>query len=102
MAMQRRQFIRTAGIIATGMIAPRFIRRVGAAPAAFDVEEVTIADLQAAFGAGGLTAASLVAIYTQRIQAIDRNGPTLRSVQELNPDALAIAGALDDERRAKG
>jgi amidase len=51
---------------------------------------------------GRLSAESLAGIYLQRIQAIDRNGPTLRSVQEINPDALAIARALDEERRAKG
>ncbi|HXA98802.1 MAG TPA: amidase, partial [Candidatus Dormibacteraeota bacterium] len=38
--------------------------------------------------------------YLARIQALDRTGPTLRAVQEINPDALAIAAALDRERKA--
>ena len=68
----------------------------------FDVEETTIAALQAAMQSGRLTAEALVDIYLARIEAIDRRGPALRSVQEVNPDARAIAKALDEERRAKG
>jgi amidase len=41
-----------------------------------------------------------VGMYLARIQAIDRSGPTLRSVQEINPDAIPIARALDEDRRA--
>jgi amidase len=51
--------------------------------------------------AGRLDAETLVQLYLTRIQTIDRSGPTLRSVQETNPDAIAIARALDEERRAK-
>jgi amidase len=69
---------------------------------AFDVIETTIAALQAAMADGRLTAAALAQLYIERIEPIDRTGPTLRSVQEINPDALAIAAALDDERRRKG
>jgi amidase len=65
------------------------------------VEEISIADLQAAMTAGRLDAETLVQMYLARIQAIDRSGPTLRSVQEINPDAVAIARGLDEERRAK-
>ncbi len=75
---------------------------LGATPAEFSVEEASLAALQAAMQAGRLTAESLVDLYLRRIQAIDRNGPTLRSVQELNPDAPAIAKALDEERKARG
>ena len=99
--MTRRDFLRTGSIIAVGMTMPPIVRAF-AAPSDFAVEEATIAALQAAMQAGRLTAESLANQYLQRIQAIDRNGPTLRSVQEINPDALAIAKALDDERKAKG
>ena len=51
---------------------------------------------------GSLTARTLVESYLARIEAIDRNGPRLNSVIELNPDALEIADALDQERRQKG
>jgi amidase len=73
------------------------------APAAkFDLEEATIADLQQRMTAGRETARSLAEKCLARIEAIDKNGPALDSVIELNPDALAIADALDAERKAKG
>src|SRR5258708_7015619 len=49
---------------------------------------------------GELTAHVLTAAYLQRIAEIDRSGPKLNSVIELNPDALKIADALDAERKA--
>jgi amidase len=52
--------------------------------------------------AGRLTSRALTAAYLDRIGALDRSGPALRSVIETNPDALAIAEALDRERREKG
>ena len=65
----------------------------------FAVEEATVDELQAAMASGELTARRLAELYLARIEAIDRSGPTLRSVLETNPDALAIADALDQERR---
>src|SRR5882724_7392399 len=88
-------------MIPAGMTMMPLVRAFGG-PADFNVEEVTIATLQAAMQAGRLTAEALLDLYLQRIQALDQNGPTLRSVQEINPDARAIAQALDEERRAKG
>jgi amidase len=69
------------------------------APPGAEVEEATVAHLQAAMTAGRLTALRLVRLYLARIEAIDRRGPRLNSVIELNPDAEAIARRLDDERR---
>src|SRR2546426_9093687 len=51
---------------------------------------------------GKYTARGLTAAYVQRIDALDRKGPALRAVLEVNPDALAQAEALDAERKAKG
>ncbi|MGI9075316.1 MAG: amidase [Bryobacteraceae bacterium] len=68
----------------------------------FELDEVTVADLQDRMKQGVLTAERTVELYLDRIEAIDRNGPTLRSVIEINPDALAIARALDEERKSKG
>ncbi|MCL6554109.1 MAG: amidase, partial [Firmicutes bacterium] len=65
-------------------------------------EEITIAEIQAAFARGELTARALVAFYLARIEALNRQGPALRAVIELNPEAHAIADALDAERREKG
>ncbi len=73
-----------------------------AAPAAFDLEELTIADLQARMQSGQETARSLVDKYLARIAALDASGPAIHSVIEVNPDARAIADALDEERRARG
>src|SRR5579885_1647446 len=67
-----------------------------------ELEEKSISELQAALAAGELTSRGLVEMYQARIQALDRDGPALRSVLELNPDALASADALDEERRIKG
>ena len=53
-------------------------------------------------GGGDLTARRLTEAYLFRIGALDRQGPELRSVIETNPEALAIADALDAERKAKG
>jgi len=68
----------------------------------FALEEATIADLQHRMEAGTDTARSLVEKYTARIQSIDRGGPALRSVIEVNPEALAIADRLDAERKTRG
>ena len=74
---------------------------VAAAPrAACEVEEATVAQLQQAMAAGQCTARALTEAYLKRIEELDRQGPTLRSVIEINPDALAIADALDRERKA--
>ena len=66
------------------------------------VEEATIADLQQLMAAEQLTARQLVQLYLDRIAALDQQGPTLRSILEINPNALTIAEALDDERRTNG
>jgi len=66
------------------------------------LEEATIVELQAEMAAGHLTARALVDRYLQRIDALDRSGPTLRAVIEVNPDAQAIADALDRERDTVG
>ena len=72
--------------------------RSGAPPAPFDLEETSIGDLAASMASGERTARSVTEAYLARIAEIDRQGPTLRSVIETNPDALDIADALDRER----
>lgn len=64
------------------------------------IYEASIADLQAAMTSGHLTALALAEACLARIEALDRSGPTLRAVLELNPEALALARALDAERAA--
>ncbi len=75
----------------------------GASVPAFALEEATVADLQKRMESGEESARSLVEKYMARIEAVDGgggNGPALRSVLEINPDALSIAQALDAERKA--
>ena len=69
-------------------------------PPAFELEEMTIAQLQEAMTTGKYTARQLVELYSRRIEAIDRKGPALRAIIEMNPDAIAIAESLDAERKA--
>ena len=68
----------------------------------FDLTTATIADIDAAFAAGKLTSEKLTAMYLARIAAYDKQGPAINAVITLNPDALAVARALDAERKAKG
>ena len=66
----------------------------------FELEEVTIAELGRQMAAGERTSREITRLYLDRIEALDRQGPTLRSVIETNPDALQIAEQLDRERAA--
>ena len=69
---------------------------------AFEFADISVAQLQARLKAGTLMSRALTEAYFARIAAIDAKGPMLKSVIETNPDALAIAEALDKERKAKG
>jgi amidase len=69
-------------------------------PPAFALEEATVADLQKRMASGQDSARTLCEKYIARIEAVDGRGPTLKSVLEINPDALAIADRLDGERKA--
>jgi amidase len=70
----------------------------------FELDEITIADLQDGMKSGKFTARSLVEKYSARIEEIDsnkdKNGPAINSILEMNPDALSIAESLDQERKA--
>jgi len=67
-----------------------------------DIEEATIADLHDRMQRGDLTSEQLVSSYLERIEAIDRDGPNLNSIIEINPDALLTARSLDEEWRESG
>jgi amidase len=69
---------------------------------AYQVAEKDIPTLQADMAAGRVTSADLVRAYLARIEAMDRNGPQLRAVIAVNPQAIADAAALDSERKTKG
>src|SRR5437763_3095077 len=95
----RRKFIGAAAggsaALLTGGLAS--LLRPTASAAGFDFVEATIPQLQAAMASGMLTSAGLTMGYINRIQSLN---PTLHAVIELNPNAVAIATALDTERRA--
>ena len=110
-ALSRRSFIGTgllggmAVVVGTNLIghasSARTARRwAGAADTKFDWEELTITDAQAALKSGKLSARRLAEVYLERIEKVDRGGPALNSVIEVNPEAIAIADALDRERKA--
>jgi amidase len=65
----------------------------------FELNEVTVDELQKRMQTGQTTSRSITQKYLDRINAIDKNGPKLNSIIELNPDALSIADALDKERK---
>ena len=74
----------------------------GAVGGSGSLSELSVAEIQRRMAAGSLTAERLTNHFLQRIHRLDRNGPRLNSVIELNPEAVAMARALDAERRAKG
>ena len=72
------------------------------ADSTFELGEMSLSQWQEQLRQKALSAEHTAELYLQRIEAIDRKGPTLRSVIEVNPDALTMARALDAEYRAKG
>ncbi|MES2152796.1 MAG: amidase [Pseudomonadota bacterium] len=95
--MDRRDFVRLG--VAAGAVAG--IAKAQGAPApARSILDAGVLEQQAQMNAGKLSSASLVAQYLKRIAAIDRAGPRLNAIIELNPDAHQIAAALDRERAA--
>jgi amidase len=106
--MKRRRFLQT-GVIggAIAMVNPTSIvsstaNTEAAAPPAFELDELTIAELQQGLQSGKYSSRSLVEKYSDRIGDIDKRGPGLNSVIELNPDAESIAATLDKERKERG
>jgi amidase len=95
--MNRRGFLRVgvAGSAGMGMVVRG---EAGSGVAAPELAEVSISGLRKAIDSGKWSVADIVAGYLARIEALDRSGPAINSVIEVNPDALSIARQLDDER----
>ena len=108
--MERREFLQSALTAGTAAgLAPMIAARPGPPSAgrwaqanAFELEEATVTSLQEGMTRGRWTSRGLVEQYLARIDAVDKRGPAVNAVIELNPDALAIADRLDQERKAKG
>jgi amidase len=100
--MPRRQFlsvIATASAAPTGALASA-ANRDGSADLAAPLHELSVAQLQMRMARGELTAQALTQSCLDRIEAVDRSGPTLAAVIEVNPDAQQLAATLDRERSA--
>src|SRR3954465_14068510 len=66
----------------------------------FKLNEITIDELQQKIKSGEYTSRSIAEMYLKRINDIDKNGPVINAVIELNPDALSIADSMDNERKS--
>jgi len=104
--MKRRQFLTsTTASCALAIVAP--VAEIGAnsnrtleTPRAFELDEMTIQQLQQGMQSGKFSSRSLVEKYSERINDIDKHGPAVNSVIELNPEAESIAARLDQERKS--
>ena len=105
--MKRRGFIKaSAAGCALALVEPvssfSETRESSVAVPAFELEEMSLSELQQGLQSGKYSSRSLVEKYVDRINDLDKRGPALNSVIELNPDAESIAAALDRERKDKG
>jgi amidase len=106
--LSRRKFLGSAAALgAASVVAPAFAGRQlgaqrtdGVAPS--ELDEISVVALQEGMNSGKLTASSIAERYLYRIRTIDKQGPAINAVIEINPDALSIADALDAERKSKG
>ncbi len=110
----RRNFLRAGTVgglataLATGRASASSMEALGPAGSEsvpvpdFELDEMTVSEMQEGMGSGKFSARSLTEKYLSRIDAIDKAGPLLHAVIETNPDALQIAEALDREQREKG
>ncbi len=106
--MQRRKFLKNtsaaglgiSSILAAGNFASAKTSVENISSDNFELNEITIDELQEAMQSGKYTSRSITEMYLKRIAAIDKSGPYLNAIIELNPDALAIADAMDKERKA--
>ena len=108
--MNRRFFLRSGSVASLGLATPGltlFDQQTGSKdvnanqlPGNFELDEITIDELQQKMQTGQTTAVAITGLYLKRIAAIDKSGPTLNSVIEINKAALSIAAAMDKERKA--
>jgi len=107
--MHRRNFLKT-GSIAGITLSTLSINGCSVAPEKkpvdtpevynFELNEATIDELQQKMKNGKYTSRAITQLYLDRIHSIDKNGPKLNAIIELNPDALSIADEMDNERKS--
>ncbi|MFV8369932.1 amidase [Flavobacterium sp. LB2R40] len=111
--MKRRSFLTTATLASAGLTTLLITGctsstkkndeesvTVGNTNVAFELDEETIGSLREKLASGKYTSEQLVQLYLKRIETIDKNGPQLNSVIEVNPDAVSIAVEMDKEMKA--
>ena len=110
--MNRRKFLRNTSLAGltwpafsfggcqTGVLEKGRKKSAASQAADFELNELTLLELQQKMTSGAYTSRDLTQMYLDRIAAIDKSGPRINAVIEVNPDALAIAQALDQERQA--
>jgi amidase len=103
--MNRRKFVRNSlfsgvALATVSQVSESVAGAPAQTPSTFELDELTIDDLQKGMASGRFNAMTLTRKYLDRINEIDKQGPAINSVIELNPDALAIAADLDNERKA--
>jgi amidase len=90
--LKRRHFIKGASIVGVALTGDLAF---AATADSFNLNEATIDDLQQRMKNGSLTARKIAEMYLKRIKEIDKAGPKLNAIIELNPDALAVADKMD-------
>ena len=107
--MKRRRFLQTTALgCAAAIGSPKTVMAATSKaetwtpPESFELDELTISELQQGLASGKYTSKSLVRKYLERIDDVDKSGPAINSVIEVNPEAEAIAETLDRERKSKG
>jgi amidase len=110
--MNRRNFLKNSSlagvslaVLSNSLCSPESKKENGSikteSPAeSFTLSEATVDELQQKMQSGEYTSRDITAMYLKRIEAIDVSGPALKSIIELNPDALSIAEAMDQERKS--
>src|SRR2546423_7031973 len=105
--MNRRNFVRGSLVssFALATVRTRAIEKTSSTenaspPPAFELDEMTISELESGMASGKYTSHSITRKYLDRIDDIDKRGPAINAVIELNPDALSIATDMDRERKA--
>ncbi|MDI1318125.1 amidase [Flavobacterium sp.] len=111
--MKRRAFLTNSSLAAAGLTTTLFAvaacsdkktetattTKTDSAEDNFELNEITVAELQDKMVKGDYSSEQITKLYLDRIEAIDKNGPKLNAVIEINPDALAIAKTMDKERK---
>jgi len=111
--VKRRKFLETTALAgAAAIVHPRLAIGAGdrsnteasasMTPKPFELDEFTVTQLQEGMRSGRFTSLSITEKYLQRIKEIDKSGPAINAVIEINPDAEGLARALDRERKEKG